>query len=68
MIRALKRLRMEKHLLQKELADLSGVSQSTICMMEQYGRNVSGKTLVKLADALGCDVRDLIETEDDKTA
>ncbi len=59
----LKRLRSYARLTQQELADKSGVSKR---MIEQYeqGRkelkNASVATVIKLADVLRCDVRELV--------
>lgn len=59
----LKRLRAYASLTQRELAERSGVSKR---MIEQYeqGRkslkNASAYTVIKLADALSCDCRELL--------
>lgn len=59
----LKRLRLYASLTQKELSEKSGVSKR---MIEQYeqGRktlaNASATTVISLADALKCDVRELV--------
>lgn len=49
----LKDLRREKHLTQEKLAEISGVSRIAISMIENEKiKNVSSKTLFKLANAL----------------
>lgn len=59
----LKRLRMYAGLTQKQLSEKSGVSQR---MIEQYeqGRKDLGRasavSVINLADALGCEVRDIL--------
>lgn len=55
--------RMAAGVHQQELADMIGVSRTQIQRWE-YGYNrVRADTLSKIADALGVDVGDLIETE-----
>lgn len=55
----LKEMRKNKGLTQKELADKIGVSESYICQIES-GKMVSIKKLDKLAEALGCQAKDLL--------
>lgn len=48
----------------KELADRSGISYRTILHYETRERDINKakvETVIKLANALGCDVSDLIE-------
>ena len=56
----LKVLRMEKHLTQKALADLVGVTRVTIARYEIGDRDPKGKTLVRIARALGVSTSDLL--------
>ena len=46
-------LRLRRNLSQKQLADLCGMKQSRISMMETPGANLSIQTLVRIAAALG---------------
>ena len=55
----LKEMRKSKGLTQKELADKAGVSESYICQIET-GKMVSLTKLDKMAEALGCKVKDLV--------
>lgn len=56
----LKLKRVEKGLTQKELADMAGIGQGFISDYET-GRYFPRKTtLDKLAEALGCEVKDLL--------
>ena len=55
----LKEMRKSKGLTQKELADKAGVSESYICQIEN-GKMVSLNKLDKLAEVLGCKVKDLV--------
>lgn len=59
----LKNLRTEKNLTQKQLADASGVNIRQIQRIENGEGDMSNVTLgnaVKLADALGVDVKELL--------
>ena len=62
----LEKIRKEKRLSRRELAALSGVNEQTIVSLES-GINDNGKakidTLIKLAKALGCRVRDFYPCE-----
>jgi transcriptional regulator with XRE-family HTH domain len=49
---------------QEELADASGVSAATIVQVELGNRRPQGRTLRKLAAALGVEVADLLEEEE----
>ena len=55
----LKEMRKSKGLTQRELADKAGVSESYICQIEN-GKMVSLTKLDKLAEVLGCKVKDLV--------
>ena len=55
----LKEMRKSNGLTQKELADKAGVSESYICQIEN-GKMVSLNKLDKLAEVLGCEVKDLV--------
>jgi len=62
----LKEIRKEKHLSRRELAELSGVNEQTIVALE-IGKNnpfeAKMSTLIKLAKALHCKVRDFYPCE-----
>ena len=59
----LRRLRLERGLTQRELADKAGMSQSTIVLLERRGRSerFHPSTLRKLSGALGVDAAELLE-------
>ncbi|MBR2800969.1 MAG: helix-turn-helix domain-containing protein [Erysipelotrichaceae bacterium] len=54
-------LRAEKDLSQKELALLTGIDQSDISRIERGTANLSLKTLQRLAEALGAEVKITLE-------
>ncbi|MCM5527236.1 helix-turn-helix domain-containing protein [Parasegetibacter sp. NRK P23] len=49
------------HLLQSQLADLSGISVRTIQLIEQGKANPSLETLLKLSDPLGLNLEFLLK-------
>lgn len=60
----LKTVRTAKGMTQKELAEKSDVNIRMIQDYEQGAKNINHgwtETVLKLADALGCDIRDIIE-------
>ena len=59
----LRRLRLERGLSQRELAEKAGMSQSTIVLLERRGRSerFHPSTVRKLSGALGIDVAELLE-------
>jgi transcriptional regulator with XRE-family HTH domain len=65
----LRQVRKSKGLTQAKLAELSGVTQGMISQLEakQPGTDYSGKTLKKLADALGCRPQDLMMSDPNET-
>lgn len=63
----LKRIRESKELTARELAELSGVSASTIRTYEIYRRDInkaSAIILYKLAKVLECSIEDLLEIDE----
>lgn len=63
---ALKDIRKQKHLSRRELAEQSGVHVQTIEFLENKINdpfNAKISTLIKLAKALGCKVRDFYPSE-----
>lgn len=59
----LKRVRTEKGMSQSDLAEASGVSVRMIQHYEQGVRDINkaeALSVLRLADALGCDVRDIL--------
>ncbi len=56
----LRRIRKLRGLTQDELARTTGVNASSICQIEKGRRAASLYTLEALADALDCEIRDLI--------
>lgn len=62
----LKQIREQKGLLQKELAELSGVKLATVQKLDGGINNVNkaqGETLYKLAKVLEISIEDLIDVE-----
>jgi len=59
----LRRLRLERGLSQRELADKAGMSQSTIVLLERRGRSdrFHPSTVRKLSGALGISAAELLE-------
>ena len=59
----LRRLRLERGLSQRDLAGKSGMSQSTIVLLERRGRSerFHPSTVRKLSGALGIDASELLE-------
>lgn len=61
---ALKKIRLQKLMSQTELSEKSGVSRPTIIAIESgKAESVMTGTLIKLADALGVTVANLLEDE-----
>lgn len=62
----LKRLRMEKGITQKELADRLHISRSTIAGYESLGKEPDGEKLCALADFFGVSVDYLLGSTDSR--
>ncbi len=60
----LRELRAAAELTQRELARLTGTSAAAISNFEAGNNSPTLGTLVRLADALGCNVTDLVEVLD----
>ena len=58
----LRKYRKAKGLLQKELADMVGVSESSISQYESGKKQPSFEIALKLAEALDCESADLVTT------
>lgn len=56
----MKKLRKAKKLTQKELAELVGISEAQISLIESGKRFPSFETLLKIAEALDCESSDLL--------
>ena len=54
------RLRIERGLTQAQLAERIGCPQSSVSRWEQTGKAPGTRYLLKIAEVLGCDIRDLI--------
>ena len=66
MVFALKDIRKQKHLSRRELAEKSGVNEQTIRFLEEEindPTNAKLSTLVKIARAMNCKVRDFYPSE-----
>lgn len=59
----LKELRRERYLSQRELAEKADVSPATILKLEQNKAHPQGRTMRKLADALGVAPSDIGEID-----
>lgn len=62
----LQRIRNERGLTQKQLADKSNVQLRMIQNYEGGQRNINGAagmTLYRIAEVLGCEIKDLLEFE-----
>lgn len=59
----LRELREQRGISQSELARLCGVTRSTICRIEDGSRKPSCVLMVKLAQAIGCKIDDLLVTD-----
>lgn len=62
MLKRLRRLREERTMTQRELAEKSGITQATIVHAEKGG-DTRPSTVRQLADALGVEPRELIGAE-----
>lgn len=56
----LARMRMEKGVTQAQLAERIGCLQSSVSRWEQTGKAPGTRYLVKIAEVLECDLKDLI--------
>ena len=54
------RLRIERGITQAQLAERIGCPQSSVSRWEQTGKAPGTRYLIKIAEALGCDLKDLI--------
>ncbi len=63
-INYVKKFREKKGLTRKELAEMSGVAQSTISHIESYKQQMSKEVAEKLAKVLECKVSDLADREE----
>ena len=55
------RLRIERGLTQAQLAELVGVHKNIVYAWEGGNFNPRGENLLKIADALDCDAKELIQ-------
>jgi transcriptional regulator with XRE-family HTH domain len=62
-VKKLKELRRLRALSQQELADSAGVGRNTVSRIERGESGAHGRTLRRLAGALGVDVADLVKME-----
>lgn len=60
------KLLIDRDMKKKELSEISGVSTTSIAKMGR-GENVNTDILVKICDALGCELSDIAELVDDRT-
>ena len=62
-MKKLKELRTLRAFSQQELADAAGVGRNTISRIERGESGAHGRTLRRLAQALGVDVAELVKRE-----
>ena len=60
-IKAMLSSRAEKSMTQKQLADITGISQADISRLENGNANPSLRTLVRLADGMGMKLKFIYE-------
>jgi transcriptional regulator with XRE-family HTH domain len=60
----LKQLRKSRALSQHELAEAAGIGRATLSRIERGETGAHGRTLRKLADALGVGVGELVKVEE----
>ena len=63
----IRKIRSEKNISQKELADMIGSSQMNICRYEIGIRNPSLQTAKAIAKALDCTIDELLEEPKEET-
>jgi transcriptional regulator with XRE-family HTH domain len=61
----LRHAREDQMLSQRDLMKLTGISQATISALETGARKAQPRTVRKLAEALGVEVRDLLKERDE---
>lgn len=61
----IKRLRLDKGITQKQMADLMGVSQTAIALWENGNRSISIETLRKFSVILGVEIMELLPGNND---
>ena len=54
------RIRIERGITQAQLAERIGCPRSSVSRWEQAGKAPGTRYLVKIADVLGCEIKDLI--------
>lgn len=59
--RNIRLLRTARGITQEELADLAGIHRTQLAVIERGRRNVTLKSIQRLATALGVDPRDLLQ-------
>lgn len=59
--RRLRELRLERDLSQEKLGELAGLDRTYVSSAEAGRRNVSLKTICKLAEALGIEAEELLK-------
>lgn len=60
-MKKLRELRMSKNMSQSVLAMKIGLSKNTICNYERGHRNPKINNLKKMAEVLGCNVKELLD-------
>ena len=55
------KLMIDREIKNKDLANMAGISPTTLTKMKKDGATVSSDVLVKICTALGCSVDDIME-------
>ena len=55
--------RKEKQVSQEKLAELAGVHRTYVGMIERAEKNITLRNIEKIAQALGVEIKDLLEKE-----
>ncbi len=58
---------IDKEMNKQDLAEKSGVSSASIAKLSK-GANITTDVLLKICEAMGCHIEDILETIDDKPA
>jgi HTH-type transcriptional regulator, competence development regulator len=65
--RRLRQLRLERALSQRDLCQMTGMSEDTLSRLENELRRARPSTIRRLADALGVEPQELIKTKGGST-
>jgi len=66
--KAIRQIRLEKHISQEELADMCGLHRTYLSDVELGKRNISLENIEKLANSLGLSVAELFQVVESKSS